>query len=177
MRYFFIIPLLSICLSLIVIFKLSLDREPVIINSSIVNAPLPDFSSMDLLHPNKNVTKVDLLGKPYLIHIWATWCSVCIDEHRVLLERQSQHPFELVGVLYSDHADQVLQWLSVNGNPYTKLLDDPKGSLIINMGAYGTPETYLIDKNGFVVERFIGHISDEDWNNKVILELDRDKNS
>ena len=176
-RLIILIPLFSIVLSLSAVMYVALSMDPTKIESPLIDMPLPIFSKVDVLHPKKNVTKASLLGKVYLINVWASWCASCQLEHHNLLKYQKQYPFKLVGILYSDHISQVLPLLVNKGNPYSALVDDPNGDFTIKLGVYGTPETLLIDENGFVMKRFIGVITDHDWNDVILPELKKSANT
>ena len=47
------------------------------------------------------------------------------------------------------------------GNPYSQIISDVDGSLSVEFGAYGVPETFLIDKNKIIIKKFIGPINEE----------------
>ena len=170
-RLFILIPISSIIISLSAVLYVSLSMDPTKVVSPLVDMPLPGFSKSDVLHPRKFVTKDSLLGQAYLINVWATWCATCQIEHNNLIKFQKEYPFKLVGVLYSDQINQALSTLMKQGNPYNILIDDPKGLFTIKLGVYGTPETLLIDKNGFVMRRFVGPITDQDWKKVILPEL------
>ena len=47
------------------------------------------------------------------------------------------------------------------GNPYSRILIDKDGTLGVEFGAYGVPETFLIDKNKDIIKKFVGPINKE----------------
>ena len=47
------------------------------------------------------------------------------------------------------------------GNPYSRILIDKDGTLGVEFGAYGVPETFLINKNKDIIKKFVGPINQE----------------
>ncbi len=97
-----------------------------------------------------------------LINIWASWCSPCRDEHAYLLNLKSLNKLSIIGINYKDDEKNAKQFLSELGNPYTNIITDPKGINSIEFGAFGVPETYLIDnKSKLIIQKFIGPLDDK----------------
>ena len=69
---------------------------------------------------------------------------------------------------------QHLNFLNQNGNPYKKILIDDNGSVSINLGAYGVPETFLINENNLIELKFVGPLKISD--HKKILKKINNKN-
>ena len=97
-----------------------------------------------------------------LINIWASWCLPCRDEHAYLLNLKSSNKLSIIGINYKDDEKNAKQFLSELGNPYTNIITDPKGINSIEFGAFGVPETYLIDnKSKLIIQKFIGPLDDK----------------
>ena len=97
-----------------------------------------------------------------LINIWASWCLPCRDEHAYLLNLNSLDKLSIIGINYKDDEKNAKQFLSELGNPYTNIITDPKGFNSIEFGAFGVPETYLIDnKSKLIIQKFIGPLDDK----------------
>lgn len=97
-----------------------------------------------------------------LINIWASWCLPCRDEHSYLLNLNSLDKLSIIGINYKDDKKNAKQFLSELGNPYTNIVTDPKGINSIEFGAFGVPETYLIDnKSKLIIQKFIGPLDDK----------------
>ena len=97
-----------------------------------------------------------------LINIWASWCTPCRDEHAYLLNLKSLNKLSIIGINYKDDEKNAKQFLSELGNPYTNIITDPKGINSIEFGAFGVPETYLIDnKSKLVIQKFIGPLDEK----------------
>ena len=97
-----------------------------------------------------------------LINIWASWCSPCRDEHAYLLNLKSLNKLSIIGINYKDDEKNAKQFLSELGNPYTNIITDPKGINSIEFGAFGVPESYLIEnKSKLIIQKFIGPLDDK----------------
>ena len=97
-----------------------------------------------------------------LINIWASWCAPCRDEHAYLLNLKSLNKLSIIGINYKDDEKNAKQFLSELGNPYTNIITDPKGINSIEFGAFGVPETYLIDnKSKLIIQKFIGPLDNK----------------
>ena len=100
-----------------------------------------------------------------LINIWASWCLPCRDEHAYLLDLKSLYKLNIVGINYKDSEINAKKFLKELGNPYTNIITDPKGINSIELGAFGVPETFLIDNNSkLIIKKFIGPLNDRTFN-------------
>tara|TARA_B100000700_G_C15027414_1_gene848922 strand:- start:734 stop:1258 length:525 start_codon:yes stop_codon:yes gene_type:complete len=96
-----------------------------------------------------------------MINIWASWCLPCRDEHAYLLKLQSLKKLNIIGINYKDNEKNAKKFLSELGNPYTDVIVDPKGINSIELGAFGVPETILIDNDSkSIIKKFIGPLDD-----------------
>ena len=100
----------------------------------------------------------------YIVNIWASWCVPCRAEHPLLMQLSKNQSIKLIGLNYRDNFNNAEKFINELGNPYDQILIDSDGTLGIEFGAYGVPETFLIDKNQKIIKRFIGPI------NKKIVE-------
>ena len=103
--------------------------------------------------------------KFYLLNIWASWCVPCRDEHAFLLNLSDSSDLELIGLNYKDKSENAKKFLRELGDPYDFILSDKDGTISIEWGAYGVPESFLI-YNKKVVKKIIGPIT-----SKSFLEL------
>lgn len=159
-RWFFFIPLLVFILTCIFCWR-GLGLDPRLLPSTLINKPLPKFAIVNLTNPKQIVTAADFKGKVTLLNVWATWCESCAAEHMELLKIAQNSTVNLVGLDYKDDKEQALAWLMQKGNPYRQVLFDQDGKLGIELGVYGTPETFIIDSNGIVRYKYIGPLTEE----------------
>ena len=82
------------------------------------------------------------------------------------MELSKNKSIKLVGLNYKDSLKNAKIFISEFGNPYSQILIDNDGTLGIEFGAYGVPETFLIDKNKKIIEKFVGPI-----NKKIVEEI------
>ncbi|MCB4820602.1 DsbE family thiol:disulfide interchange protein [Roseicella aerolata] len=113
-------------------------------------ADLPGLSSADLRGA----------GRPVLVNFFASWCVPCVIEHPQLM-RLAREGVPVLGVAYKDKPADALGFLRRHGNPYRKLGVDLPGRVAIDWGLYGVPETYLVDREGFIRWRWAGPITDD----------------
>jgi len=116
-----------------------------------------DFNSNTYLSSEK-IFKQDIF---YIINIWASWCVPCRKEHPLLIELSKNRSVKLIGFNYRDNLKNAKKFINELGNPYSQILIDKDGTLSIEFGAYGVPETFLIDKNKKIIEKFVGPINEE----------------
>lgn len=165
-------------LVLLVILGYGLTRDPSLVSSPLIGKPLPEFS-LPLLHePNGTVGNYDLRGSPYLLNVWASWCAACRIEHPLLMQVAEQRMLPIYGVNYRDQRADALGWLERYGNPYEAVIFDERGSLGLDLGVYGAPETFLVDRNNVIVYKHVGPITDEVWSDVIhpkIVELQTSK--
>lgn len=138
-----------------------LQRDPKEVPSPLIGRPAPNFA-LTLLHdPAKTVQPADLLGKVWVLNVWASWCVACRQEHPVLVEFARSKSAPLYGLNYKDTRPAGQAWLAQFGNPYDASLFDQDGRVGIDFGVYGVPETFVIDKQGVVRLKHIGPLTPE----------------
>ena len=129
------------------------------IASPLINQPAPDFALPDLYHPEHIIYKSSLLGKAYILHVFASWCVVCRAEHALLMQQVKQLGMPLIGYNYKDQPASAIAWLRRHGNPYHQVITDRSGMTALDFGIYGAPETYLIDAYGLIRYKRVGALT------------------
>ena len=145
------------------VFKFALQKEKIYTPQMSNNQIFIDFEVVELIKENQiNFNKV-LVGKNfYLINIWSSWCEPCKDESDKLLELKKDTQIMMIGINYKDKKKNALNFLKLYGDPFDKIFIDKQGTISINFGAYGVPETFLIDNNDKVLKKYIGPLNDKD---------------
>jgi len=156
------IPLILVIILGIVLYR-GLSLNPQDMPSALVGKPMPNFSLATLLDENKTVTKADLKGDVILINVWATWCVYCKYEFPDLIDIAKKENISLYGVNSKDDRAMAKQWINNLGNPYIFSVFDEEGSLGLDMGVYGAPETFVVDHHGIIRKRFAGVINPSTW--------------
>ena len=159
---------LGLFLVLVVFLGVGLKLDPREVPSPLVNKPAPAFQAPSLLQADKVLRKEDMLGKVWMLNVWASWCGACRDEHPVLVAyTQAGGGVPIYGLNYKDKRDDGMGWLKQFGNPYADSLFDPDGRIGINYGVYGVPETFVIDRTGVIRYKHIGPITPEVLRDKI----------
>lgn len=135
----------------------------------------PSFSLADVRDPHKIITLGNLKGEPTIVHIWATWCSICVKEHDEWLKITKKWPIRLMGVVYRDQPNVVLNVLQQQGDPYQLLLNDEAGTLGLNLGLVGTPETFLVDAQGVIQLQHLGPVNRDVFEKEFLPVLEKMK--
>ena len=145
------------------------DPNPSLQRSPLVGKPAPAFSLMPV-GGGAPVSLESLRGKPVVLNFWASWCVPCYQEHGALLRAARAHgsQVQFLGVVYEDEEDRIRGFLSEQGMAYPSLLD-LQGRTAIAYGVYGVPETYFIDANGQVVDKYTGPLDDQLMNARLGL--------
>lgn len=160
-----IIPVtLFLILSVFLWWGLSLD--PHHIPSAQIGKPLPEFKLPELEHPEVLFDSQQLRNQVVLLNVWASWCQACVEE-QVFMLQLAREGVPLYGLNYKDKASDALQWLAQWGNPYQKIIQDLDGKTAIDLGVYGAPETFVIDKKGIIRFRHVGVINQKAWLNEI----------
>lgn len=163
-RWIMLLPLV-LFLGVAVFLYRGLYLNPAELPSALIDKPFPEFS-LRHVQSDRIITRADLLGKPALVNIWGTWCVACRVEHPVL-NKLAQQGVVIYGVNYKDINADALKWLKDFHNPYQLNIRDDEGSLGLNLGVYGAPETFLIDSKGIIRHKFVGVVDETVWREKL----------
>ena len=154
------IPLLLFAAMAVFLFR-GLSLDPQELPSALLDRPLPSFS-LPALGQERTLQREDLLGEPALLNVWATWCVACRAEHPYL-RQLADSGVPIYGVNYKDEDADAARWLGELGNPYRFNIADRDGSLGLDLGVYGAPETYLLDADGVIRYRHVGVVDERVW--------------
>lgn len=154
---FAVFALLSVMLYILLQQNLKLSQAAPNVS---VDRPLPEFT-IDGLKSS------DIQGAS-LLHITASWCAVCKIEHPLLLELSKRIP--IYGIAWKDKPEALRAWHDQAGNPYTKLGFD-NGTLAIELGLTGTPESFVINKDRRIIAHIKGPLTDEMVEREVLDRL------
>ena len=126
-----------------------------------VGKPAPGFTLKDTT--GKSWRLGGLKGSLVFVNFWATWCPPCLAEmpsmeglHREL----AGQPFHMLTILYSDDPGAAASFAGQNGYTFPILID-PDGEVAKAYGLTGVPETFIVDPEGVLKEKFIGP---REWN-------------
>lgn len=151
-----------------------LQLDPTELPSALLNKPFPTFELPALANSELQLTENDLKGEPALVNVWATWCPSCKQEH-AQLNRIKAEGYKVIGINYKDERQKANIWLKKYLDPYAVNVYDDKGTLGLDLGVYGAPETYVIDKDGVIQYKHVGVVDEAVWQ-KLKAIIDQLKN-
>lgn len=135
-----------------------LGQDPTLVQSPLLGKPAPSFE-LPLLDGG-TITSEELVGEPYIVNFWASWCVPCRDEAPILQafhERWADDGVQLLGVVYQDTESKAAEFRDEFGLTFPQALD-PGGRTAIDHGVFGIPETYVVDQRGIVMAKLIGAV-------------------
>ena len=156
----FILPLAVFALLVFFLWR-GLRLDPHQVPSPLIDKPAPGFALTRLDDANTTIRRDDMLGKVWMLNVWASWCVACREEHPTLVAFSKTKAVPIIGLNYKDTRAEGLGWLSQFGNPYDASVFDQNGRVGIDFGVYGVPETFVIDKRGIIRFKHIGPLTPE----------------
>jgi cytochrome c biogenesis protein CcmG/thiol:disulfide interchange protein DsbE len=133
--------------------------------SPLIDKPAPAFALTRLDDASQTIRRDDMLGKVWLLNVWASWCEACREEQPALLafsrSVSGSRAVPMIGLNYKDTRPQGTGWLAQFGNPFEASLFDDTGKVGIDFGVYGVPETFVIDKRGVIRFKLVGPLTVE----------------
>ena len=133
-----------------------------------VGKAAPDFTLMD--RQGKSWTLSELKGQVVFLNFWATWCAPCREEMPAMQEIHEKLPqdsFKMLAILNKDEpalADSFALKLGLT----MPILDDQANTVGVQYGLTGLPETFIINKKGIIVRKFIGPAQ---WNSPRYIQM------
>jgi len=164
-RLYFIVLFILISFIAVIFYKsLFQDKNyiPKNINNKIENILIKEFNT------DNDIFLKSLFGekKIMVINIWASWCLPCRQEHKHIKNLSEINNLKLVGLNYKDKKKNAQKFLKEFGNPFDIILSDLDGTKSIFLGAYGVPETLILDSELTIKKKYIGPI-----NSKIVDEI------
>ncbi|MGE0223252.1 MAG: DsbE family thiol:disulfide interchange protein [Acetobacteraceae bacterium] len=158
-RILYLLPA-AVFLVLALYFALALrpGHDPHILPSALIDKEAPAFDLQGLAG-TAPLTRDGLLGKPVVINFFASWCAPCRIEHPLLMRLAKQENVPVYGIAYKDKPEDTARFLAQFGDPYRAVGLDLNGRTGLDFGAYGVPETYVLDAQGHIRKRFVGPLS------------------
>ena len=159
-KIFLISLILFICFCLVVLFK-GLNNSNVYVPDT-TNKIIKEFKSRSLFSDDEISSEKILVNSDYyILNIWASWCGPCRKEHPKLMELSKNSSVKLIGINYRDNFKNAKNFIKKFGNPYSFIFVDINGIISIELGAYGVPETIIVNKDKKIIKKFVGALDNK----------------
>ena len=171
-KYFLFIPLAIFCFFIVVFyFRFNIDRDPSELPSVLINQKAPIFETSSLLDNKSFISTEEFGEETIIVNFFATWCLPCREEHSNIQRLSKEKGIKVIGINFKDDSQLAIKWLKELGNPYSIVGVDSDGSIGMDWGVYGLPETFILDTNQIIKYRQVGPITDKKYDafyNRII---------
>ena len=160
-KFFLLVIIIFVIICFVILFK-GLNKSTTYVPDETYGKKLISFDAKKLFNNdeiNSDLFFVD--NKLYLLNIWASWCGPCRAEHEILMQLSNNPSIKIIGLNYKDDLINAKKFINELGNPYSEILIDEDGTIAIALGAYGVPETLIINKNKIILKKFIGPLNSQ----------------
>jgi cytochrome c biogenesis protein CcmG/thiol:disulfide interchange protein DsbE len=148
--------------ALVAVLAVGLRRPAHRLPSPLVGRAAPAFT-LPLLDGGV-LGSADLRGQVVVVNFWASWCyPACYDEAphlQRLWERYRSRGVVVVGVNIQDTEAAARDFVRRFGQTFPVGMDR-SGTIAIDFGVVGVPETYLIDRQGRIVFKHAGTVTED----------------
>lgn len=138
-------------------------REPAVNTAAatpLLGQPAPEIAAATL--DGGSVRLSEFRGRWVLVNFFNSWCVPCRQEHPELLKFAARHAAPgdavILGVVHDDDPDEVRKYRAEHGGDWPAV-DDPRGTIALEYGVRGQPETFVVSPAGVVVARYVSAIS------------------
>ena len=156
---------LSFIGGMVLLFAFGFTTDPKKVPSPLIDKKAPDFQVRHL-QTGEEISLASLRGKPVILNFWASWCVECRAEARVLEAYHQKYgkgdlaPLQIVGIAIQDTVENAQAFAQAFGKSYFLGIDDPSGSIALDYGIYGVPETFFLDPEGVIRFKQIGGVTE-----------------
>ena len=178
-RMLVLVPLIAF-LALAGLFMVRLGTgDPSRIPSALIGhaAPVTKLPALPgLTRAGKEVPGLDsatFAGEVTLLNVWSSWCVPCRDEAPLLMLLAADRRIRIIGMNYKDQPADAVRFLARYGNPFLANGVDANGRTAIEWGVYGVPESFLVGRDGRIVYKLIGPMTQENLDNTLKPEIER----
>ena len=160
--------ILIFIISIFLLIFLLQNKDPNVPPSALLDKKIPPVDLVDLFNDNKLINLSNLKNKEILINFFASWCAPCKVEHPLLFQIKKQNPnLYILGINHKDKKHDAINYLNQDGNPYDFVGVDKKGLIGLEFGVFGLPETFLINKSGKIIYKYLGPLTKKVITNEI----------
>jgi len=160
--------ILIFIISIFLLIFLLQNKDPNVPPSALLDKKIPPVDLVDLFNDNKLINPSDLKNKEILINFFASWCAPCKVEHPLLFQIKKQNPnLYILGINHKDKKNDAINYLNQDGNPYDFVGVDKEGLIGLEFGVFGLPETFLINKSGKIIYKYLGPLTKKVITNEI----------
>jgi cytochrome c biogenesis protein CcmG/thiol:disulfide interchange protein DsbE len=152
---------LFLALGLLLAVGLKIADHKTDIPSPLIGKKMPEFTLPVLGQEGLEMKSADLVGTPFLLNVWASWCPTCRIEHPYITDLAKSGALRVIGFNYRDELPDAQAWLGRFGDPYDLTIQDYSGRYAIDLGVYAAPESFLVDAEGKIIFKQIGAVTPE----------------
>ena len=160
-RWLAFAPLVVLALLAVLFAGYALKRDPNVQPQAMVGKPMPALTLPELSSGQPASLREVAQGGPVLVNFFASWCAPCEIEHPVLMGLKGRQ-IRVVGIAYKDAPPNSQAFLARLGNPFAQALVDRDGRAGVEFGVTGVPETYVIGRDGRVLAKHTGPLTEAD---------------
>ncbi len=154
-------------------FAVGLGKDPRLVPSALIGHPVPAFQLPPVQGRVLGLATADLKGEVSLVNVFASWCVACREEHPLLMRLKEAGAVPIYGLNYKDRPEDAAAWLDRMGDPYLRTGADRDGRVAINWGVYGVPETFVVNRDGQIVYKQTGPITENILAEKILPLVDK----
>jgi len=167
-RALYLLPL-AVFLIIAGYFAVGLKLNPRDLPSVLIDQEVPPFDLAPIKGHARGFSNKDLLGQVTMVNIFGSWCFACLAEHSMLMKIAAAGTVPIYGIDWREKdPDAGPEWLAQRGDPYTLIGDDPESKAAIAFGVTGAPETFIVDKRGFIRYKQVGPIDESNWQQTLL---------
>jgi cytochrome c biogenesis protein CcmG/thiol:disulfide interchange protein DsbE len=160
-RWLTFLPLVVLAALALLFGVYGLHHNPQVQPHALVGKPVPDLA-LPTLEGGQPVRIRALAAQgPLVINFFASWCAPCEQEAPALNALSARH-VRILGIAYKDAPEKTQDFLARLGDPFVQRLVDRSGSAGIEFGVTGVPETYLVGRDGIILDKHTGPLEAAD---------------
>lgn len=158
-RWLALLPLVALVALGGLFYFYALKRDPQVQPQAMVGKVMPDVTLPTLAEGQPVRLREAAAEGPMVVNFFASWCAPCEIEHPILMGMKGAG-VRVVGIAYKDAPPNTQAFLTRLGNPFTSALVDRDGRAGVEFGVTGVPETYVIGRDGVVLAKHTGPLTD-----------------